>query len=207
MELRVITHPDYFNGEAEHINAMLKDGLAVVHIRKPRWTYDQIMSLMEEIHEFYHEHVVVHQMHDMAKDFGMAGVHLKSTERESMSEEQLAEWLEQWKERACKVSTAIHNIEEFERFYKDFNLLTVSPVFESIMKPGYRSEIDWVSLLKEKDLSKVMAIGGISAETIPLIAPMKFGACGAMGAIWKEGNPLENYQQLKSVCEQTVHSS
>ncbi|MEM7162465.1 MAG: thiamine phosphate synthase [Bacteroidota bacterium] len=207
MELRVITHPDFYDGEAEQINAMLKDGLGLIHIRKPKWTYDQIMSLLEEIHEFYHEHVVIHQMHDMGKEFGLAGVHLKSTERDRMNDEQLDEWLSQWKERGCKVSTAIHNMDEFDRFYSRFNLLTVSPVFESIMKPGYRSEIDWLRILKDRELSKVMAIGGVSVDTIRHIAKLNFGACGAMGAIWKEGIPFENYKKLKNICEQEVHSS
>ncbi len=207
MELRVITHPEYVQDEAEKINALLKEGLSAIHIRKPKWTYDQIMGLLEEVHEYYHDKVIFHQMHEMGKDFGLGGVHLKSTERDQKGEEQLAEWISEWKERGCKVSTAIHNMEEFEKYHDHFNLLTVSPVFESLTKPGYRSEIDWLSLLKGKDLSKVMAIGGISSDTIPIIAPMKFNSCGAMGAIWLEGDPIENYQHLKDICEQQIHLS
>ena len=207
MELRVVTYPEYFDGEASILNNMLKDGLSALHIRKPKWTYDQILGLLEEIHEFYHEKIVFHQMHQMATDFGLGGVHLKSTEREQMNEAQILDWLDMWKERGCKVSTAIHNLEELEKYQEKFDLLILSPIFESIMKPGYRSELDWLNILKGKDLSKIMAMGGISARNIPLIAPMKFHSCGAMGSIWKEGNPFENYKALKSLCEQHVHSS
>ena len=51
-----------------------------------------------------------------------------------------------------------------------------------------------------------MALGGMSSDTIPKIAPLKFKACGVMGAIWGEGDPIENYKKLKEVCKQSVHS-
>lgn len=207
MQLRVITHPEFKEEEALAINGLFSEGLTCLHLRKPKWTNDQIMALLEEIHEHHHKKITFHQMHHMAVDFGLGGVHLKSTEREQKSEERLQEWIENWKERGCKISTAIHNVEELENYHDRFDVLTISPIFESISKSGYRPEIDWLSILKNKDLSKAMAIGGISDETIPLIAPLKFKACGVMGAIWEKGDPIENYKILKEVCERTVLSS
>ncbi|NND77980.1 MAG: thiamine phosphate synthase [Flavobacteriales bacterium] len=204
MQLRVITYPDPVTGEAEKINALFKEGLTCLHLRKPKWTNDQIMGLLEEINENDHKKITFHQMHHMAIDFGLGGVHLKSTERDQKDEEQLQEWVNGWKERGCKISTAIHNIEELERYLQDFDVLTISPIFESISKSGYRPEIDWLTILKGRDLSKAMAIGGISEETIPIIAPYGFKACGVMGAIWEEGDAVENYKKIKEVCEQHV---
>ena len=207
MQLRVITHSEYLEGEAEKINALFKEGLTCLHLRKPKWTNDQIMGLIEEIDENQHEKITFHQMHHMAIDFGLGGVHLKSTERDQKDEEQLQDWIKVWKERGCKISTAIHDVEELERFQGDFDVLTISPIFESISKSGYRPEIDWLAILKNKDLSKAMAIGGISADTIPMIAPYGFKACGVIGALWEEGDAIENFKKLQEICAQSVSSS
>ena len=103
MQLRVITHPEYLEGEAEIINGLFKEGLTCLHLRKPKWTNDQIMALIEEIDKPHHKKITFHQMHHMAVDFELGGVHLKSTERDQKNEEQLQEWIDKWKGRGCRI--------------------------------------------------------------------------------------------------------
>ena len=207
MELRVITQPDLMANEASIINELFTEGLTTLHLRKPKWTNDQLLAMLGDIHEHFHERLVLHQMHHLAKEYGVKGVHLKSTERAAKNEEQLEEWIDEYKERGCKISTAIHSLPEIDELEDRFDLLTVSPIFESISKPGYRSEIDWLTILKERDLSKLMAIGGINGENIEKLFNIKFSACGAMGVIWEEGNPVYNFKIMQDICARLVHSS
>lgn len=207
MELRVITQPNLIANEASIINELFDEGLATLHLRKPKWTNDQILGFMGDIHEHYHERLVFHQMHHLAKDFGVKGVHLKSTDRVAKNPEQLEEWLIEYKERGCKVSTAIHSLPEIDELEDMFDLLTISPIFESISKPGHRSEVDWLTILKDKDLSKMMAIGGVQGENIEKLFSVKFNACGVMGIIWGEGDPIYNFKIMQDICTRLVHSS
>ena len=121
--------------------------------------------------------------------------------------ELFSSWLNEYKERGCKVSTAIHSLPEIDELEDKFDLLTISPIFESLSKSGYRSEVDWLTILKDRDLSKMMALGGIHGENVAMLANLKFNSCGAMGVIWNEGDPIYNYKMMQDICTRLVHSS
>ena len=91
------------------------------------------------------------------------------------------------KER-LSVSISCHSFEEVieSRHFCDY--LFFSPVFDSISKPGYEHGFTHEQLNNARDKGiideRVVALGGITIEQIPLIREYGFGGIAILGALW-----------------------
>ena len=65
----------------------------------------------------------------------------------------------------------------------------LSPIFDSISKRGYRSQFSLTELQKAAAEgiidSKVVALGGITKDKLPLLQSLHFGGAAMLGAIWE----------------------
>lgn len=65
----------------------------------------------------------------------------------------------------------------------------LSPIFDSISKSGYRSAFSYARLRDAADRGvideKVVALGGVTFDKIPLLSSLHFGGAAMLGAIWK----------------------
>lgn len=87
------------------------------------------------------------------------------------------------------LSRSCHSLEEVEAC-EGFDYLTLSPVFNSISKPGYLSAFsleklraEAASLLLQR---KVFALGGVTPALLPSIAEAGFAGAAMVGAHWKK---------------------
>ena len=70
---------------------------------------------------------------------------------------------------------------------KGFDYVTLSPVFPSVSKPGYGS----TPVFTTQDFSQidklaptvVIALGGVTPATLPLLAEMPFGGFAVLGSL------------------------
>ena len=80
----------------------------------------------------------------------------------------------------------------------------LSPIFDSISKTGYTSSFDLSAV--QESLQKlatrpgyqpqVLALGGISAKTLPLARQAGFAGAAVLGAVWGSANPVRAWQEL-----------
>lgn len=109
--------------------------------------------------------------------------------------------------RDIKKSTSFHNYNDlqFENIFWDYCFL--SPVFDSISKPGYKSGFknDFVN---EGDLNqRVFALGGINKNNIKQVFEKEFFGAAVLGAIWNEpANAVKKFKELKGLCKPNVHT-
>jgi len=178
MKCMVITRPDFFEGEAAAIAAILCSGVIDrVHIRKPGAAESEIRRLIEAVPAFLHSRLSLHDCHTLAADYG-AGVHLNARNPDIPTD------------FTGVVSRSCHSLEEAEA-YDDYRFL--SPVFDSISKSGYRAAFN-LEELKGKVDDSFIALGGVTPERLPMLAEIGFGGAAFLGYIW-DGNltwKLEN---------------
>ncbi|WP_158605979.1 thiamine phosphate synthase [Taibaiella sp. KBW10] len=189
----IITHPETIDEEAFWINALLDHGLERLHIRKPGYTAAAIDGLIRQIDARYYDRLVLHQQHQLAGAFGMSRTHY--------TEEQRNDTTFMDADQALILSTSVHTIEAFNGLNKRFSYAFMSPVYESISKPGYRPATDLWTQIKQRTNTAValVALGGISPANIAATLNGGFDEVALMGSIWKQKqSPLAVYQQCRN---------
>lgn len=171
MKLIAITQPFFFKGESKAICRLLDDGWWRVHIRKPGADRKDVAELLSAIPERYHASLSIHDRFDLTEAFSLGGVHLNS---------RCPHPPENWR---GLVSRSCHTLDEVTRYSK-LDYLTLSPIFNSISKPGYQSRFD-INNLRTIDLRNVFALGGITHTRLAEISEAGFAGAAMLSEAWK----------------------
>ncbi len=163
--------------EADTITEMLDSGkVDLMHIRKPSWTKNETAALISLIPERLHGKLKLHDHFSLLKEFNLGGVHLNSRNPVPPS-------------NAASVSKSLHTIEELASSCGTcYDYVTLSPIYDSISKPGYATPFPedksiLAPLLKGK---KVVALGGVTEGNIPELKRAGFWGAAMMGSLWKK---------------------
>lgn len=199
--LIIISSPTAVADEATIINALFDEGLKKLHLRKPSIALDEMCVLIEKIKPQYRHRIALHQHHEMAGDLGINRLHFTEGRRKEMSKENLI----QLKLANNKLSTSIHQTEEYTHLSPCFEYTFFGPVFNSISKQGYTPTItdDFIFPVRSKH-PRVIAIGGIDATNIQKAMDMQFYGVAALGTIWqKPGECIQQFKVLLKAWKQT----
>lgn len=167
-----ITREDEFPEEADRINRILSSQEAdYVHIRKPRWTARQTESLIKNINKDFHLRLKLHDHFEILKDYGIGGVHLNSRNPVNPY-------------RNILVSKSAHSIIEIQDNLS-FEYVTLSPIFDSISKPGYTGKFDFEELRNVlTDKTNIIALGGITPSKFKLLKELGFKGAAMLSYFW-----------------------
>lgn len=191
MKWIVITSPDFVPGEATFIDLLFRCGMDLLHLRKPDASVEDCRRLLNEIPREWHNRIVTHDYFQLASEFPLYGVHLNRRNpvpptgfRGSIS-------------RSC------HSLDEVMENKPQCNYVFLSPVFNSISKEGYESAFSDATLKQAAGCgiidTKVVALGGISCDSLPQVRAWGFGGAAFLGDIWqrKDSDDVEEY--LKNI--------
>ncbi|PKB16237.1 thiamine phosphate synthase [Flavobacterium sp. 5] len=193
----VITSPTLVTNEIEIIHALFEEGLQLLHIRKPDYSEEEMKIFLSEIKKDFRQQLVLHSHHQQASAFGINRIHFTEKERYEATEESL----KNWKKNGFKLSTSIHQMIDFEELSNEFDYAFFGPVFESISKLNYISNLDFKTELKHKKNSvKLVAIGGITSKNIKTALGYGFDNVALLGTIWNSNHAIENFK----LCQQIV---
>lgn len=197
-QLIAITRPEIFAEEAPLLESLFEKGLERLHIRKPQSEAKEVEKLLKAINPAYYPRIALHDHFELAEDYGLGGVHLNSRNPQAPAS---------FKGR---VSRSCHSIEELAA-YPQLDYLFLSPIFPSISKAGYGKgfPIDFMKEAAQKGLitPRVVALGGISTETIPQLRDIPFGGFAVLGALWGENPHSDAPQRLHQLLKCVEDSS
>lgn len=175
----VITKPDFLVAEASRIVELLgRADVDLVHIRKPGSTVDELERLLQELPSAVYGRLVLHDHFELAQRYCLHGVHLNSRNPEPPHG---------W---TGSVSCSCHSIQELAVCRGEgLDYMSLSPVFDSISKQGYRSAFsrDEIFAAHRDGIidSRVLALGGVTFGRIPEVLEMGFGGAMILGDAWK----------------------
>ena len=175
----VITQPFFFEGEAAAIADYLESGRADrVHLRKPGAGAAELERLLRQLPAACLGRMVMHEHFELAGKYGLCGIHLNRRCPEAPPS-----WTK-------GVSVSCHSLEELAlRRREAFDYLSLSPVFDSISKPGYQAAFSAEVLedARRQGLidSRVLALGGVTFDRVPEVLAMGFGGAMILGDAWK----------------------
>ena len=191
MKWITITSPDFISGEAIFIDKLFLQGLDLLHIRKPDAPLEAYKRLLLQIPKHWYSRIVLHEHFALAEKFGLHGIHLN---------------------RRCSqvpdsfrgsISCSCHTLEEVKKQKDSKDYVFLSPIFDSISKVGYHAAFS-PTLLKQTAIEnvideKVIALGGITANNIPLVKEWHFGGVALLGDIWKRMSDPQVDEYLKHI--------
>lgn len=192
----VITPEKALDNEPETVNELLKEGLNLLHIRKPFSSREEVRCFISKIHSEFHHRLVLHNHYDLAEEFNLSRFHFRESDRQNIDYKNF---------KGKIISTSVHDIETFNKLEKDWNYAFISPVFTSISKKGYGKKSTILNDIKKREnfKTKLIALGGIDDNNIRNAWTDNVDGAALLGAIWESKEPINVFRK----CIQNVHSS
>jgi len=193
MTLVVISSPDFFEAEADQVNALFAAGMKRFHLRKPGGSLAAVHALLEAIEPQYLQEVVLHQHHELADGFRLPRLHFPEGLR-TIAADQVEEQLS----KGRVLSSSIHQLNGLHEL-KAFEYVFFSPVFNSISKIGYSASLTPEFRLPDRiDGPKVYALGGVDASKLAVLKTMNLDGAAVLGGIWNTGDdPVEQFNSIQ----------
>ncbi len=215
--LIVISSEVDLENEDSLLNDLFHEGLELFHLRKPHWKIEDQRTFLQKIKPEFFQNISIHQHHETVKEFGLKYYHVKEKQRKevalssskgtSAKMQMLPQAQHDRPSNDIKYSTSFHDYTDlqFQSIFWDYCFL--SPVFDSISKPEYKSSFK-SDFNIEGDLNqRVFALGGINKNNITQVFKKEFFGAAVLGTIWSEPkNAVNNFKELKALCKQNVHT-
>ena len=197
MRLIVISKENVFDGEPLWINALMGKYDFTFHLRKPGLTESETEEIILQINSNFHNRIVLHDHFPLAAKYRLKGVHLNSRNPQANFKG------EYW--NRCSISRSCHSLEEVAANKDSCNYVTLSPVFNSISKEGYKAGFPEEILLSAADKgiidNKVVALGGISSSNITSTIDLGFGGVAVLGTVWKRATLEDAIMELENLIQ------
>ncbi|WP_319287600.1 thiamine phosphate synthase [Desulfosarcina sp.] len=199
MRLIIISPPEDNPDEPEVVCWVLHQSSATVYLRKPGQTDRQIADYLKQVPVSYHPRIMVHGHPRLLDHFDLMGIHFTEKERthnlQRLRQLRLAQ-------PGCRLSSAFHRITDIPEYDGLFDYILLSPIFDSISKPGYRSAFDHSDLRPFLSWTEhtVIALGGLDAQRAVTAASLGFKGIAVLGAVWQAVPPEKAARQLSAVC-------
>jgi thiamine-phosphate pyrophosphorylase len=167
---------------------MMSEYPFILHLRKPFASLAELETLVQQIHPAYYDRIVLHDHYALAEKYRLKGIHWNARNEDFKLEG--AYW------QKASISRSCHSIPEVEMYKNQYQYVTLSPIFDSISKQGYKaafSESELKSAIGQGIINhQVIALGGIDTSNIHQLATMGFGGAAVLGVIW-------NHTELTSI--------
>lgn len=203
--LLIVTHPDHLTGETHIWQELLSAGADAILLRKPGWTEDDYVNLLNRTDPACYPRMLIAQYCLLQKVYGLMGAHFSENLRNSTP----PQWLQALRSEGCLLSTGIHSAATMPAMAARWDLLLLSPVFDSISKPGYPGQLPTGFQLQRSGNTgaQVLALGGVNHSNAALAREMGFDGIALLGAIWREPeNAVENFIEIKRRWNVNAHT-
>lgn len=196
MKLIVVSNPLPVPGEHDILETLFKEGLEIFHLRKPGFSLSEMKDYLELIPGEYHDRIMLHSHRELIKRYGIKGLHGKTA---SPSVPGLT---------GITGSCSLHSLKEMASLDNNFAYVFLSPVFNSLSKPGYNSAFDLREIKKILDQRKrdlpgpeIIALGGIDENKLPQVRQLGFDGAAVLGAIWRNHGcrAVETFKKMQVV--------
>ncbi len=190
----VISSSTFLKDEAICINQLFEAGLEIFHLRKPESSVEELENLIASVGVKYHSRIVLHQQFGVSLKFNINRIHFNGKTRWKRHE-----ILKDFDSQNLILSTSVHCIEDFNELPNVFEYAFLSPVYQSISKPNYKSKFELLDSVKSRTnfTTKLIALGGIEKGNYRKTIKSGFDEVAVLGTIWNAEFPIENFKTMK----------
>jgi len=196
--LYLLSPEQFYPDEMKIVTQLFNLGLEVYHVRKPSLSLKETRSLLQSLPADFHKRIVLHAHFSLANEFNLKGIHLNETNKKFIAE--LAGY--------NIVSSSFHSLATISQNQYPYQYIFLSPVFDSISKPGYSANFELSSLKTNLTLLKqtnptphIIALGGVNSENISLVRQTGFSGAALLGAVWQSVDPVRTFSEIQSAVQ------
>lgn len=182
--------PGDYQSEVARIVNLLQSGRAdIIHLRHPNASIDEMRRYLRVVPEDILPHITLHDHYSLTREFNIGGLHLNS--RNPFIPDVLSDYISN---KSIRISRSCHSLEEIEnlcnpslknQFFDGSSLeyVTLSPIFDSISKKGYKSRFNLNELkgILPSVPMKVIALGGVQPSYFSQLKSAGFGGAALLG--------------------------
>lgn len=174
-----ITLSDFpVDNEAERITRLLHSGAVDrMHIRKPHGSADIITGLLDDIPRELHKRLSLHDAPELLERYPDVGFHFNSRYPSGVS--------------APVLSRSCHSTAEVLEADAELDYVTLSPIFDSLSKSGYKSHT-FQHEHKAVTARNVVALGGVTPPRFPELKERGFSGAAMLGYLWNPQTDIKN---------------
>ena len=204
MKIVAISQPKMIENEHQIIQQLFEAGLDTFHIRKPRLRTKQLMEYIEKIPAQFHNRLIIHSHHRLARKYNLLGVHYTRLHLEPT----FKNW---WREKKLGfikrklVRTSSHNklASLYDQSEITFDYVFLSPIFDSITGK-YQSGFyeDSIKAAVQKTGLKIVARGGIDITRIEKVNELGFYGIALYSCLWNSEAPVEEFIKIIRRCSE-----
>ena len=209
MKIVVVSPPDDRVDELEAVRALFDAGLGRYHLRKPAWSFEGTASFLMGLPSRWRHRVILHGHHAVARNLDAGGIHFRD-DGHAPGDPTSQVGANGFASRSC------HDVSAVSAALGRFGAVFIGPVFASLSKPGYgpmprqaRDELKHLlaSRTQAQRGTDVVAIGGITTETLADCHALGFDGAAVLGAVWEAPDPVAAFVALSGACSAlaTVH--
>lgn len=195
MRLIVITPSKDVPDETSLVTKMFESGLKTLHLRKPKYSTNQMAEYIKEIPTHFHNRIVIHSHHKLALKFNLKGIHLS---RNHLS----TKWKYWFTRTRLKLrfgqTSKSRSYSRLQQVYvkekQHFDYYLLGTVYSNITAELYSGFYEDGVIAANKNSGKnLVARGGTSPATI--LKSLKFGFEGIAfnSYLWNADHPYENF--------------
>lgn len=197
MKLIVITPSETTEKEHEIISHMLKNGLATLHVRKPTFSEEKMVSYIDQFTDEEQSKMVLHSFHKVLLDYNLKGVHLSRRHRKKPFKAWLNQTLIELRMgHKISLSTSSKSLSSMVDNYNDFEYVMLTPVFNDTKghKTNFSPQLLQQVLRNFPD--KIVARGGSDANSIEKARDMGFAGIAFHNFFWTHEDPIAEYEKV-----------
>jgi thiamine-phosphate pyrophosphorylase len=199
MKLSIITNPYTIKNEIGMINRFLAEGLDEIQIRKPKYDAAEMKKFIDKIEPEFHGRIVLHTHYSMVNHFDIDRIHLG---HDWMFNPVSDLYLNKMVLKGKKVTKSM-TITDCQMLYKPVSAtideFMLGPVFARF---SYFKENQ---LIKSSELEPalrhsklpVIALGGVSTQTLEFFKTSGFSGIAMQGSIWKSTDPVASFVEIR----------
>jgi thiamine-phosphate pyrophosphorylase len=199
MKLLVISSSASIENEAKIITSLFEAGLECFHLRKHKLSTKETKDLLREIPAHFHNRIILHSHHKLARKFNLRGIHLTKSHIKRRFRTWLTIRLIRLRNPDIRITTSFNNIGQlFEKKHPhSYSYVFLSPIFDSLNSKfqGGFTEHSLRSAI-QKTSFKVIARGGVDVHAIEKANQIGFDGLAFYSSIWKKKDPLAEFNKM-----------
>lgn len=201
-KLIVISSEHGIANEVQVVSQLFECGLNCFHLRKYKWDEAETTAFLNLTPIEFHKRIVLHSHFSLLERYDLKGIHLNEENRSK---------IERFENKKI-ISTSFHSLEEIENNKYPYGYVFLSPVFDSISKPGYTSKFNFGIIadrfqrwkLEDRIMPEVIALGGVEAKNVINVKTLGFSGAAVSGAVWSSEDPFNAFLEIQSKINQSL---
>ena len=202
MYLIVISPSKTTPAETKTVTELFEHGLQTFHLRKPSMSTKEMREYLERIPSHFHNRIVIHSHHQLAKKFALKGIHLTRQHLKRNFYFNFRVRLLKMRRPGIIVTTSFQKIASVYENKRNYDYVLLGTIFDVVsdkFNAGYNQHSLHAAL--EKSTVPVIARGGTHAGNIQTCHELGFSGMIFYSGIWKKDDPVQEFCNITEQCK------